>query len=261
MSEFCQNCGRIINQSSTPCPFCGYISQAQQPTQQQSAQPQNTSIPPVQNPQQCVFQQPQYQQQYIPVQAPQQFIPQQPQYHPDPSVVTTKQPRQKKPKKKHKLPGIVRFLIAIIIIAVILLGGWYAFGNMITLYIHSEDVVDTLNSGSLELEGTQSTYDELPNYIKDMLGEGYIEEDFGPVTQAVLPYISVERTKINGFFNNSTVKYEITAPDLENWLLNLEPGSFADENELLTLMIQYIETAPTRTAEVEINTSATDFSP
>lgn len=157
------------------------------------------------------------------------------------------------------MPGILKFLITIIIIAGVLFGGWYAFGNMITLYIHSEDVVATLNSGSLELAGTESAYDELPNYIKDMLGEDYVEEDFGPITKAVLPYISVKRTEINGFFDNSSVKYEITAPDLEKWLLNLDATAFADENEMLALMTEYIKTAPRRTAEVEIQYARDGF--
>ena len=244
MSKYCRKCGKLIEQSSTQCPFCGYISTAQKPIQRQSVQQQYTPVSTAQNPQQFVPQQQQYQ-------------PKQPQYQPQHQqpvkpVTPVKPTKQKKAKKQHKLPGIVRFFITIITIAGVLLGGWYAFGNMITLYIHSEDVVDTLNSGSLELEGTQSAYDELPDYVKKMLGKNYAKEDFGPVTKAVLPHITVKRVKINGFFNNSTIKYEITAPDLEKWLLNLKPNSFANEKEMLALMTKYIKKAPRRTAEVEI---------
>lgn len=231
MSKVCPNCRRLIDERSTVCPFCGYHLIPQQP-------PQQPFVP----------QQPQYPTPY----PPQQQYPTVPPVSPVPPVAYTKPPKQKKPKKKRKMPGILKFLMVLIIIAGVLFGSWYAFGNMLTLYFHSQDVVDTLNSGSLELAGTQSAYDELPNYIKEMLGEEEPQDDFGPVTKAVLPYISVKRTKINGFLTNSTVTYEITAPDLENWLLNLEPGSFSDENELLALMTEYIETAPDRTVEVEV---------
>lgn len=225
MRLFCEKCGRRIN-DAVRCPFCGHIPMELQPSAQQN--------PPV--PQQPPIQQPP-----VPV-TPQPYPPA---FRPP----VTKLP---KAKKKHKLPGIVRFLIVITVIAGVLFGSWYAFGNMLTLYIHSEDVVETLNSGSLELEGTRSAYDELPDYVKDMLGDD-VQEDYGPITKAVLPYISVERVKIKGFFNASSVVYEISAPDLESWLLSLEDGAFTTEDELMELMTAYMETAPVRKVQVEIN--------
>ena len=254
MSVFCENCGRRINHAAQ-CPFCGYIPMEQQPLVQQPPMPVNRQAPPpvpappMQNPQQPAVPAP-------PMQNPRQpAVPVPPMRNPQQPPVPTGTPPTEKPKKakkKRKLPGIIWFLIIITLIAGVLFGGWYAFGNMVTLYFHSEDVVETLNSGSLELEGTESAYDELPNYVKDMLGEDYAQEDYGPITKAVLPYISVERAEINGFFNESTVIYEITAPDLESWLLGLEDGSFQTEDELMALMTEYMENAPTRTAQVEI---------
>ena len=124
---------------------------------------------------------------------------------------------------------------------------------MITLYFHSEDVVQTLNSGSLDLQGTENAYDELPNYIKEMLDEKYIENDYGPITKSVLPYIHVERESINGWFGASTVTYRITAPDLEVWLLNIDPVSVTDENQLLRMLDEYVMDAPKRTTVVEVS--------
>lgn len=245
MNVFCERCGKRID-NAVKCPFCGYIpANMQSFVQQQPANRQAPQPPTAPAVQQTMNRQAPQSPTAPAVQQPQQ---------PNTTAGTSEKGKSKKEKKKkkHKLPGILRFLIVIIIIAGVLFGGWYAFGNMITLYLHSEDVVETLNSGSLELEGTESAYDELPDYVKDMLGEDYVEEDYGPITKAVLPYISVKRAGINGFFNGSTVVYEISAPDLESWLLGLEDGAFTTEDELMTLMTQYMESAPIRTVEVEI---------
>ena len=216
MNNYCGKCGNRTD-GRNPCPFCGNATAEQPPAPTWIAQtPPQAPVPP---------------QAPMPPRAPQ---------------------KAKKEKKKHKLPWMLRFIIAIVIIAGVLFGCWYAFGNMITLYFHSEDVLETLNSGSLELAGTESAYDELPDYVKDMLGDECVEEDYGPITKAVLPYISVKRVKINGFFDESTVTYEITAPDLESWMLGLDKDSFENEDELMALMTRYIESAPLRTEQVEI---------
>ena len=129
---------------------------------------------------------------------------------------------------------------------------WLGVGNQLTLRPHSERVVEILNAGSLDLPGTESAYNELPNYIKDVLGEEYLEEDQGPITTAVLPYIHAERVSIHGYFGKSAVTYKISAPDLENWLLNLDPTQVTSEQALLSLMEQYIPNAPRRSVEVTV---------
>ncbi len=169
-------------------------------------------------------------------------------------------PKAPKSKKKHKLPWILRFIIANIIIVLFLFGVWYAFGNLITLGSHSNKVVETLNSGSLELPGMNNAYNELPNYIKDMLGEEYKNKnEYGPMTKAILPYISAEKVKVNGFFGSSSVEYRITAPDIESWLLELDPASVTSADALLTMMEEYIKTAPKRSANVTIEYTRNGF--
>ncbi len=167
-------------------------------------------------------------------------------------VQTSETDKKKNKKKKKKLPFIIRFFRAILIIGAVLFLLWFGFGNMVTLYLHSEEVVETLNSGSLELAGTENAYTELPNYVKDMLDDEYLKNEQGPITKAVLPYIRAERISINGFFGMATVKYKITAPDIENWLLNLDPTLVTSENVLLSMMQQYIQNAPERSVEVSI---------
>lgn len=169
-----------------------------------------------------------------------------------PVPVSKKDKKKNKKKNKKKLPFIIRFFRAIIIIGAVLFVLWFGFGNMVTLYLHSEEVVETLNSGSLELAGTENAYTELPNYVKDMLDDKYLEDEQGPITKAVLPYIKAERISINGFFGMATVKYKITAPDIENWLLNLDPTLVTSEQALLSLMQTYIESAPQRSVEVDV---------
>ena len=146
----------------------------------------------------------------------------------------------------------MRFIIANVIIFGVLFGIWYGFGNMVTLYLHSEEVLETLNSGSLELAGTESAYDRLPNYIKKMMDDEYFEKDYGPVTTAVLPYIKAERAAIHGFFGSSAVSYTISAPDLESWLLSLDFNSVTDENQLMDMMREYLKNAPRRYATVRV---------
>jgi len=169
-----------------------------------------------------------------------------------PAPVYTENNKKGKKKKKKKLPWILRFIIANIIIAGVLFVLWFGFGNMLTLYYHSEGVLETLNSGSLELNGAQNAYDELPNYIKDMLDESKFGNEYGPITTSVLPYIKAERVKINGFFGASTVEYKITAPDLESWLLNLDPALITGEDALISMLQEYIKGAPVRSVTVKV---------
>lgn len=162
---------------------------------------------------------------------------------------------QKKQQKKNrkKLPWIIRFLRTVIIIAAVLFLIWFGFANMITLRIHSDEVLEKLNSGSLDLAGTENAYTKLPNYVKSMLDESTFQNEYGPITTSVLPYISAERVKVNGLFGASSVVYRITAPDIENWLLNLDESGIKSEDDLLRLMQEYIPTAPSRSVEVTVD--------
>ncbi len=213
MSYNCPNCGVELNGQTSYCTNCGfYLAGYQQQLMQE-------------------------QQQITYVQAPQPIQQQ-----------NRKQPKQ---AKKRKIPGVVCFFLWVAGIAAFLLFLWFGFGNIITLNIHSQEVVETINSGSLDLPGMQSDYSKLPQYVKEMLGENEQELD-QPIKQAILPYLKVECTKVNGLFGASSIEYIITAPDIGSWLLTPEVEEFTTEDEFLAAMLEYIPNAPSRQTTVTI---------
>lgn len=156
-------------------------------------------------------------------------------------------PKQKK-KKKHRF---LKFLMWLFLIAAALALLWFAVGNMITLHFHSEKVVSAINGGSLDLPGLKSNTSEMPNYVKQMLGKSD-ENDNGPVVEAVLPYLHVQRDKIHGFFGASEVDYIIYAPDLESWLLDMDTSTIYSSEQLLSELLAYIPNAPLKARRVSI---------
>lgn len=156
------------------------------------------------------------------------------------------------PNMKKKHTGL-RILLAFAIILAILALLWFAVGNMVTLYVHSEDVVEQLNSGDLDLPGVRNTdFSVLPHYMQQTLGETAEAQSDGPIMEAVLPYLRVERETIHGFFTQSSVDYSISAPDLETWLLSTDLMQFSSQDELLGAMLDYIPSAPLRTVTVTV---------
>ncbi len=152
----------------------------------------------------------------------------------------------KKTKKKERLVKkrrFLKFLLALVITAVVLVLAWNAFGN-ITLKIHASDVTKTLNGGSLDLHGLESDRDELPGYVKDMLGEK--KEEDNPIIEANLAYLSARVTKVNGFFGDNTVEYAITAPDLEGFFVELDMTNISSSDELMNLILNCIPTIPVK---------------
>lgn len=281
MNIICPKCGNQLDESITVCPVCGtniknqeqqYNSlgygNSQQPNDNAHPQMNQTDNPPSQpqQPQQDYYNdsvQPQQGYYNTPAQPQQGYYndslqPQQGYCAPQPPLTDNKPSKRK--AKKHKLPLIIRIIIVIIIVVGILLGAWYAFGNLITLGAHSNQVVETLNSGSLDLPGMNNAYNELPNYVKDMLGEEHRNSgEYGPMTKTILPHISVEKVKVNGFFGSSSVEYKITAPDIESWLLNLDSSLITSTDALMSMMEEYITTAPTRSANVTIEYTRDGF--
>ncbi len=165
----------------------------------------------------------------------------------DTKAVNTEKEEKPKKKKKH---GFLKFLLVLAIVIAVLALAWFALGNMLTLYIHSSDVVKTMNSGSLELHGLESDRDELPDYVKDMLGEEKKEEN--PVVEDNLPYISVRVAKINGFFGGKSVEYAISAPDVEKFFMEADMTKVSSSEELMKMLLAYIPTAPMKERTVTV---------
>lgn len=157
------------------------------------------------------------------------------------------------PKKK-KRHGFLKFLLVTAIILVVLSLLWFSFGNLMTLYIHTNNVAAEINSGSFELDDAgNSAYDELPDYVKEMLGDALEEEEQnGPIMEAVMPYVEAKRTAIHGFFGGSTVEYTITAPDLEAWVTSLDPTAVTSSEQMLSELLEYIPNAPKRKQTVTV---------
>lgn len=167
---------------------------------------------------------------------------------------TNLDPKQKKKlKRKKRLKKFLKAILIIFIIAAALAFTWFAVGNQITLTIHTDKDVETMNSGSLEMPGAHySQYSDMPDYVVRMLGADPESPDYGPVMSEVIPYIYVERNKVNGFFGGTTVDYTIYAPDLETWLLNLDDSKTYTQETMLEELKEYLPDAPMREQKVTI---------
>ncbi len=148
-------------------------------------------------------------------------------------------PNVKIQRKKH---GFLKALLCLAVTTGVLALLWFAVGNWITLYFHSNDVVETLNSGSMELAGLESAYSTLPNFVQDMLAMEQTEEN--PVIEANLPYIRASRKKIYGFFGAASVEYVIYAPNVEDYLLELDMSTINSSEQLLELVVSNIPNLP-----------------
>lgn len=168
-------------------------------------------------------------------------------------VRKSKSPKQKREKSPRKTLNIVIALLCVLATVVLV---WFAVGNYITLSIHTNDDLDILNSGSLKVPGAHySKYSELPDYVAQMLGKDDKDSEYGPLMSEVIPYIRVERNKINGLFGQSSVEYTVYAPDLESWLLNQNPSSGYTQNDFLKDLKEYIPSAQLRPQKVTIEYS------
>ncbi len=233
---FCNNCGTRLASPSSPGPKSQQQQIAQMAAPHASSGQQKSAIsqaaaaaqPPAQV---SAVQQPPVQQSCV------QPAPQQPAVP------------QKKAKKKKK-HGFLKFLMWIAIIAAFLALLWFSFGNILTLYLHSEDVVATVNSGSLELPGLGSDRDELPDFVQEMLGQG--EPSGNPVIDANLPYLQIRRENIHGFFGDARVEYVITAPDVEGYLMELDMTTVTSSQQLLDMVLEYIPRAPFKEFHVTV---------
>lgn len=152
--------------------------------------------------------------------------------------------KQKKSGKKRKL-GWLWALISILAAAGIIAFLIFAFGNYFTLKIHTAKVLDSLNSGNLDLSEFQSDpYKDLPLYVVEMMGEKNDPSELGPIVSAMAPYLRFEISEIHGFFGGSEVEYRIISRDIGGWLLALDYSAVTSSEELQRMILDYIPNAP-----------------
>lgn len=159
----------------------------------------------------------------------------------------------KAPNQKKGVKRILKPILVIVIVAAVVAFAWFAVGNQITLSIHTDKDVKTMNSGSLEMPGANyNQYGDMPDYVVEMLGGNPDSPDYGPLMTEVLKYVYVERNSVNGFFGKSTAEFTIYAPDLESWLVNLDGSKKYTQDTLLEEMKAYLPNAPKRSQQVTI---------
>ncbi|MBR5515425.1 MAG: zinc ribbon domain-containing protein [Clostridia bacterium] len=159
---------------------------------------------------------------------------------------------QKKGKKKKS--GCLKFFVVLAVIALIIVGLWYSVGNYFTLMIHTNKVLEVFNSGSLDFSEFQNEpYEELPLYVREMMGEQPDPDEQGPIITAMNPYLHFERVKISGFFGKSDVVYKIVSRDIESWILSLDYSQITSTEQLQEMILDYIPTAPVKEYTVIIH--------
>lgn len=154
---------------------------------------------------------------------------------------------------KKRLPWFFKmlFIIAAAVLAVIFL--WYAFGNVLLLNIHAHYAVSEINSGSIEFTKSENeAYGRLPEYVKSMLDTPEPEDD-GPIMKAMLPYIRAEVAGVNGLFGGREITLRVFAPDLEAFLEDLDINTVSSSDELQSMLLNYIPSAPLRSEEVTVS--------
>ena len=164
-----------------------------------------------------------------------------PQSAPAPAPVFVPMP----PKKAKKKKGLLIALIVVVAVVALAIFARYAVGNYVTLRLHTDKVLRSLNSGNLDLSQFQADpYEDLPIYVIEMMGEPAEPSRIGPVVSAMTPYLSFERVEIHGFFGESEVEYCIVSRDLSQWLLSLDYTTVTSSVQLQEMILDYIPQAP-----------------
>ena len=163
---------------------------------------------------------------------------------PAPRPVPAPSPAPANKKAKRKKGCLVALIITVLVLALVAFLV-FAVGNYITLRVHTNKVLDSLNSGNLDLSQFQADpYKDLPLYVIEMMGEDAKPSEIGPVVSAMAPYLSFERTKIRGFFGKSDVEYRIVSRDLSPWILSLDYAAISSPEQLQQMILEYIPEAP-----------------
>lgn len=121
-------------------------------------------------------------------------------------------------------------------------------GSYLMLSYETDRVVDAMNSGEFVLsEFQRNVYKDMPHYVLEMMGKTETDTENGPIVKAMAPYLTVERTKINGFLKGkSQVEFRILSRDLSAWILTLDYKAFSTPEELQQAILEYIPQAPVK---------------
>ena len=229
MSRFCTQCGTKVADESKFCSQCG----ASLPTPATAPKPAPAPAPrpvPVQPPQ------PVQQPRPVPVQPPQHVQP------PRPVPVNVPAPPKKKAKKKHGC--LIALIITLVVLALVALLIFSA-GNYLSLRLHTDKVLDSLNSGNMDLSQFQvDPYKDLPLYVIEMMGEAAEPAEVGPVVSAMAPYMTFDRVRIIDFLGTGQVEYRILSRDLSGWILSLDYASVTSPEQLQQMLLDQIPQAP-----------------
>ena len=174
-----------------------------------------------------------------PVQPPRPVVPVQP---PRPVPVNVSAPPKKEAKKKRGcLVALIITLVVLALVAFLV----FAAGNYLSLRLHTNKVMDSLNSGNMDLSQFQvDPYKDLPLYVIEMMGEAAEPAEVGPVVSAMAPYLSFDRVRIIQFLGTGQVEYRILSRDLSGWILSLDYASVTTPEHLQQMLLDYIPEAP-----------------
>lgn len=162
-------------------------------------------------------------------------------------------PEKKKPKKENKLRGLIVALCIVLGVAGVIAFSVFAFGNFLTLKPHTEKVCAHINSGNLDLSSLSTDpYEDIPLYVKEMMGETADPSELGPIVSAMAPYIEIECVKVDGFFGKSCAEYRIRSRDLGGFILSFDRSSVSSSEELLSKILEYLPSAPEREFTVTV---------
>ena len=156
-------------------------------------------------------------------------------------VNTAKPPKKKAKKKKGCLVALIITLVVLALVAFLV----FAAGNYLSLRLHTNKVLDSLNSGNMDLSQFQvDPYKDLPLYVIEMMGEAAEPAEVGPVVSAMAPHLTFDRIRILDFLGTGQVEYRILSRDLSGWILSLDYASITSPEQLQQMLLDYIPKAP-----------------
>ena len=164
---------------------------------------------------------------------------------PTPPPATSSKPAPKKKKKKKGC--LIAFFVTLFITALLTVLACTA-GSYLMLSYETDRVANAMNGGDFDLSDFQrNVYKDMPLYVLEMVGETEKDTENGPIVKAMAPYLSVERTKIDGFLSGKReVEFRILSRDLSGWILSQDYKTFSTPEELQQAILEYIPQAPVK---------------